>query len=105
MHVVLSTLVVLIVDELGLLFQVPCCQWPVHVVLSTLVVLIVDELGLLFQVPCCQWPVHVVLSTLVVLIAVERLMINVRKISDHVQHTALRMPVFTPIATYLSIIC
>ena len=104
-HVVLSTLVVLIVNDLGLLFQVPCCQWHVHVVLSTLVVLIVNDLGLLFQVPCCQWHVHVVLSTLEVLIVVKHLMINVRRILDHVQHTAPRMPATTPLATYLSIIC
>ena len=61
MRVVLSTLVVLIVNDLGLLLQVPCCQWPVYVVLSP-VVLIVNDLGLLFQVPSyCQWHVHVVL--------------------------------------------
>ena len=123
LHVHLSTLVALIVNAFGLLFQVPCCQWPLHVVLSilmsivnnlgpllhvhlsTLVALIVNDLGLLFQVPCCQWPEHVVLSSLAVLIVVKRLMINVRRISDHVQHTAPRMPATTPLATYLPIIC
>ena len=80
-----------------------CLQLHVHP--PTLVALIVNAFGLLFQVPCCQWHVHVVLSTLVVLIVVKHLMINVRRILDHVQHTVLRMPATTPLATYLSIIC